>query len=316
MDHLLARMRRHLNPLVVAFIFTLAMGSLAPLTVQAAHSQTVAYLGFSTDKPFWVKLGNAVRQEASQQGITLIDLTPPAPDDGIQARLLEHAINKKVSGIIIGASNPEALIPMLSQATRRGIPVIAIDTAINHPAIKSLIATDNAKGADMAGDYIVKKTGGKGSVLILGGTRNHPNGEARRNGVTRKAEKAGMHVIFRRADWEDEKAFLITSEELGKENDIRAIFACWDPGIDTASLVAGKKGLLEKLVLVGFDGLERTLDFIREGRVTATIAQDTASMGSTSVKILLEVIAGKDHPRRVLIRPLLVDKDRLPRTNN
>jgi ABC-type sugar transport system substrate-binding protein len=293
------------------FLITLLFCTISVTIVFAEQQKTVAYIGFSTDKPFWVNLGKAVRQEAARRNINLIDLTPPSPDIETQTKLLEHAIEKQVAGIILGASDPSPLHRALSKAVKRGIPVIAIDTAIEHPAVKSLVATDNAKGAALAGAYIVEKTGGKGSVLILGGTKDHPNGDLRRFGVTRKAEAAGMKVIFRQADWDDAKAFVATSEELEKENDISAIFACWDPGIDMASHVVARMGLKNNLVMVGFDGLERTLDNIEQGKVSATIAQDTDTMGKTSVEALVTIMSGESYATVTLIPPFLVDRDSL-----
>jgi ribose transport system substrate-binding protein len=214
--------------------------------VLAEGKTTIAYIGFSTEKPFWVSLGKAVKAEAIHRNLDLIDLTPPDADPKTQVKLLEHAIKKQVNGIIIGANSQASLHQALSKAVQKKIPIIAIDSPIDHPAIFSFIATDNDRGAAMAGQYIVEKTGARGTVLILGGTKDHPNGDARRFGVTKKAETAGMNVLFRRADWNDEKAYQITSEELSKANDITAIFSCWDPGINTASHVIEKMGIEKK----------------------------------------------------------------------
>lgn len=301
--------RKHCLILTGLFCFIFLVIS----TSYADHQRTIAYIGFSTDKPFWVNLGKAVQREARQRDMILIDLTPPTADIELQIKFLEHAIEQQVDGIILGANSPTLLTKSLDKAALNKIPVVAIDTDINHPAIKSLVATDNVAGADLAGRYIAQRTGGKGTILILGGTKNHPNGEARRNGVTQRAEEAGMKVLFRRADWDDEKAFKITIEELGKQNDISAIFACWDPGIDTASHVVAKKFADRKLILVGFDGLDRTVNYIRQGKVTATIAQATHTMGKASVEIVEQVISGDEFSSKILIRPYLVDYQYLVR---
>ncbi|MCP4553142.1 MAG: sugar ABC transporter substrate-binding protein [Bacteroidetes bacterium] len=272
---------------------------------------TVAYIGFSTDRPFWVTLGKAIKEEAATWNIDLIDLTPSDPDPKLQSRLLEHAVEKQVNGIIIGAITPSSLYTALSKASQNKIPVIAVDTRIEHQAIVSFIATDNIKGAALAGRYIVDKTKGIGTVLILGGTKNHPNGEARRNGVEKEAKNAGMTVLFRRANWNDELAYKITSDELQKENDIAAIFSCWDPGIDTASHVIEKMKIKNKIVTVGFDGLTRTLEYIRDGKVDATIAQNPTIMGVKSVEILVSILNGDDFLKEILILPYLVDQNHL-----
>jgi len=282
---------------------------LYPVNTQAKNKLTVAYIGFSTDRPFWVTLGNAIKKGATTWNIDIIDLTPPDPDPKLQSKLLEHAVAKQVNGIIIGAITPSFLYTALSKASQNKIPVIAVDTKIEHHAIASFIATDNIKGATLAGQYIVDKTKGIGTVLILGGTKNHPNGEARRNGVEKEAKNAGMTVLFRRANWDDELAYKITSEELQKKNDISAIFSCWDPGIDTASHVIEKMKIKNKILTVGFDGLTRTLGYIRDGKVDATIAQNPIIMGEKSVENLVSILNGDDFLIEILISPYLVDQN-------
>ncbi len=293
--------------LLMIFIFCFAM----PLITNAESRLTIGYIGYSSEKPFWVKLGNAVKEEASNRNIDLIDFTPSDIESDLQVKLIMHAIKKRVNGIIIGSSNSPALSEALSLAYKNKIPVIAVDTMIEHPAIISFVATDNQKGAAIAGQYIVEKTNGNGTVLILGGTKDHENGDARRYGVENKAKSAGMKVLFRRANWMDELAYKFASDELKKENDISAIFSCWDPGIDTASHVIEKLKIDRDILLVGFDGLPRTLGYIKKGKVNATIAQNPEMMGKKSVENLFLFLNGKEYSKRTLIPPFLVDKDRL-----
>lgn len=275
----------------------------------ASDNVTVAYVGFSTDKPFWIALGRSIRNESEKKGLTLIDLTPTEPDALLQGKLIEHAIDKGVDALIVGADTPSLLNDSLSKAQHADIPVVTVDTRISHPAVLAFVETDNVKGAQLAGEYIVEKTGGKGSVLVLGGSEGHPNGDARKNGVIFAAERAGMEVIFRYANWHYEQAYRISNQELRKNSTISAVFSCWDPGIDTVSHVVDKLGLDKQLVLVGFDGLPRTLNYIRQGRVTATVAQDTALMGKRSVELVLEIINKDSFQAQNLISPYIVDKD-------
>lgn len=289
----------------VAFLFMVCTS----LPAFAFDKITLGYVGFSTDKPFWSALGGSIAKHCAERGASLLDFTPVEPDAEAQVRLLALAIEKKVDALIVGANNPPLLYDVLDDARDAGIPVIAVDTRLDHPSIAAFVATDNQQGAVLAGRYIVEKTGGKGSVLILGGSKGHPNGEARRDGVTAEALKAGMTVIFSYADWDDEKAFKIAASELRKDNDISAIFSCWDPGIQVASHVVSNMGLQDKLVLVGFDGLPNTLSYIRNGQVTATVAQDTEAMGRHSVESALKVLAGLEGARESLIAPYVIDKE-------
>jgi len=272
-------------------------------------SKIVAYVGYSTVQPFWVSLGSYVKKEADNKNLKLIDLTPETLNSLDQKKALEVAANKEISGIILGAAEPAILIDGLDKALSLGIPVIAIDTKVDHPAVKGFLATDNLAGAVLAGDYIVKATGGKGTVLILGGTLNHPNGDARRDGVKQEVEKAGMKVIFKQADWEDEKAYQFTKEELDKTNDITAIFSAWDPGIIAAEKVVNEKGLQGKIVLCGFDGLQPNLKEIKAGTISATVAQPIEQIGTKGVDMMVDLLAGKTVESTTLIPGILVTKD-------
>lgn len=289
--------------IVIFFIFFQKNHSVAEKTV------SIAYVGFSTDKPFWVALGDSIKSEAESRRINLVDLTPTDPDSLAQVMLVEHAVNKKVDVIIVGASIPQPFTDALSKAQKANIPVIAVDTRLDHPAVKAFVATDNDKGARLAGEYIVAQTKGKGSLLILGGTKNHPNGDARKDGVSLVARESGMPVIFRYADWDDEKAYKITLEVLRDNSNISAIFSCWDPGIDTASHALERINYAGKPVMVGFDGLPRTVRYVKEGRVTATIAQDTNHMGKKSIEIALKIINNQTYPQITLIPPYVIDAD-------
>lgn len=104
-----------------------------------------------------------------------------------------------------------------------------------------------------------------------------------------------------------ERAYKITVDEFRKENDISAVFACWDPGINTVSHALVKLGLDKKSLLVGFDGLPRTLENISSGLVTATVSQDTDEMGRRSVELIKALLEGQAPESRSLIAPRIID---------
>ncbi len=280
----------------------------SPASGYCATQKIIAYIGVASDKPFWATLGKAMRRKADQKGVVLIDLTPAVPDAHLQKKLLERVVNNDIAVLILGADSPVLLTDALTRLQKAGIPVVAVDTMIDHPAISTFVGTDNLQGAILAGRYIVRKTKGKGTLLILGGTPNHPAGDARRKGVSSEVKAAGMAVIFRHAHWNDGKAYSLTVEELRKNNTITAIFSCWDPGIDTAAFAAQKMKIDRELVLVGFDGLPRTISYIRQGMVTATVAQDTELMGQQSLEMAVRLANGKSVPTETLIAPYIIDR--------
>ncbi|MEN3187117.1 MAG: sugar ABC transporter substrate-binding protein [Atribacterota bacterium] len=289
--------------ILCVFIVSVFLGT----SVLAAETLTIAYIGASTNLPFWITLREAAREKAKELEVNLLDLTPPQLDAQAQKDAFDNALQQKVSGIIIGAADNRALGDSLDKAQTMGIPVVAVDTGIDHPWIASLVQTDNLASARIAGQYILENMRKPGKVLIVGGILGHQTGDARKNGVTEVLEEAGVEVIFRAADWSPEKAYEITQNELNAHPDITAIFGAWDPGALAAKAAVTEKGLLGKILIVGFDGDPAALKAIKNGEMAATIKQDNVKMGQDGVALLVDVIRGKEAPKYIPIMGILID---------
>lgn len=288
----------------------LALGAATAIGLaQAAMAETrIAYTGYSTDNTFWIGVAEAAAAKAGELDVEFIDLTASSPDSAAQKDAVDRAIDMGVDGIIIGSVDNRAFDASLDNAAAKGIPVVAVDTGIDHPHIASLVQTDNLAAAGVAGDYIVSSID-SGSVLILGGSAGHQTGNARRDGVKTAAEAAGLTVIFQICDWQDACAFETTTNFLQSNPDIKAIFSAWDPGALAAVSAAGAQGKLDDLVIVGFDGNPANLVSIEEGEQAATIKQDNTRMGAEAVTNLMAVIEGKAVEKVVPIDGILITSD-------
>lgn len=295
--------RRSITQALLAATATLALTG----AVQA-QDLTIAYTGYSTDNTFWIGVAKAAAAEAEAQGVEFIDMTASSPDSAAQRDAVDRAIDMGVDGIIIGSVDNRAFDASLDQAADKGIPVVAVDTGIDHDHISSLVQTDNLAAAGIAGDYIVDQIDG-GTVLILGGSAGHQTGNARRDGVKSAAEAAGHEVIFQICDWQDACAFETATNFLQSNPDITAIFSAWDPGALAAVSAAKALGKLDDLVIVGFDGNPANLVSIAEGELSATVKQDNTRMGQESVRNLLSIIRGEQAPAVVPIDGILITSE-------
>jgi ribose transport system substrate-binding protein len=293
-----------IGKILLAATFAIGTGSAA----FAQDDLRIAYTGFSTDNTFWIGVAAAAAAEAESLGIEFIDMTASSPDSAAQKDAVDRAIDMGVDGIIIGSVDNRAFDASLDAAADKGIPVVAVDTAIDHPHVSSLVQTDNLAAARVAGEYIVENTDG-GSILILGGSAGHQTGEARRNGVTEVAEAAGREVIFQICDWQDACAFETATNFLQSNPEITAIFGAWDPGALAGVSAAQALGKLDDLVIVGFDGNPANLVAIKEGEQEATIKQDNTQTGHVSVRNLVSDINGEEVPAVVPIDGILITDD-------
>lgn len=269
---------------------------------------SIAFVGFSSTNEFWLTLARSADARATEQGVDFINLTSAEPDASAQVAAVENAILQNVDGIIIGAADSRAFDNVLDRAADAGIPVIAVDTGIDHPQVSSLIQTDNLAAARLAGEYIVEQTGGEGKLLIIGGAAGHQTGDARKNGVEEVATEAGMEVIVEYADWLENKAADIMQNQLGANPDINAVFAAWDPGAVAALAQVKQAGRLDDIVLVGFDALPVALSAIAAGEMEATVRQDPVRMGREGIDLMLQVINGEDVPEYTPIDGVIIDE--------
>ena len=299
-------MRKKLFLLVIMSLFICVL--VGNVALGEEEKISIAYIGASTDLPFWITLRNEARNRANELGVEFIDLTPPSMDAQAQKNSFDNAIQMGVSGIIIGAADSRAFDDSLDKASEVGIPVVAVDTGIDHPHIASLVQTDNLSSAKIAGQYILDHMTRPGKVLIVGGVLGHQTGDARKNGVTEVLEAAGVEVIFRAADWLPEKAYEIAQNELAANPEVTAVFSAWDPGAMSVKSVVTERGLMGKIIIVGFDGDPANLKAIKEGEILATIKQDNVKMGQDSVSLLVDIINGKEVPKCIPIDGFIIDQ--------
>ena len=268
---------------------------------------TIAYTGYPGGlSAFWAQMAQYMEQEAQALGVEFLDMSPTSADAAMQKDAVDNAINRGVDGIIIGAVDNRAFGESLDRAAARGIPVVAVDTAIDHPHISALAQTDNLASARILGQYIVDTTE-TGKVIILGGTLGHQTGDARRDGVKQVLEANGYTVIFRACNWDPAMALETATNELAANPDTIAVFACWDPGALAGLSAVKQRGLLDQIKVYGFDGLPDNLKSIKNGEQTATIKQDNKKMAEVSLNALVGQIKGQETVKKLLIDGFVID---------
>ena len=293
---------------------TKAPAAAAPTAAPAAGAKapgdiTIAYTGFATSNDFWNTLGKAAAAEAKAKGVKFIDLTTETQDAGTQKAAVDNVLTQKPSAVIIGSVDNRVWKDTIAKAKAAGIPILAVDTAIEDPYVSSLIQTDNLSAAGIAGDYICKITGGKGKVLVIGGSVGHQTGDARKNGVEGKAKACGLTVIGDWGDWSEEKDVSIAQNTLAANPDLGAIFVAHDGGAAAVTAMVKQKGLLDKVKVVGFDALPVMLKAIQAGEGAGTIKQDNVQMGKVIVDNAIDIVNGKSIDPKILIPGILVTKD-------
>jgi ribose transport system substrate-binding protein len=178
---------------------------------------------------------------------------------------------------------------------------------------ETFVGSDNYEGGRLAGEYLVKVTGGKARVGILEGIPGHETGDSRLRGF-RDAVKTtpGITIVASQpANWERDQGFNVFQNMLQAHGDIDSVFACSDLmalGALEAIAAAGKTG---RIKVIGFDALDDAKKAIRAGTMEASVAQFPSEMGRAAVESAVRVIRGEPVPADIKVKLELVTRQLL-----
>ncbi|MFC5447056.1 substrate-binding domain-containing protein [Paenibacillus aestuarii] len=208
--------------------------------------------------------------------------------------VLEQVIAKKPAGIAVTAINPEALTATIDKAVQAGIPVVLFDSNTMDSKVRTFLGTDNRSAGATAANQLAKLIEGTGKVAIITrpGQLNH---QERTDGFvdTLKSSYPNIQVVAiengKGDQAESEQATRRIIQQVPDLNGIFATEANGGIGVGNALLQTGKAG---KIKVIGFDTDKGTLDMVKNGVLSETLAQGTWNMGYWSLQYLFHLHHG------------------------
>jgi ribose transport system substrate-binding protein len=280
---------------------------------------TVALVLKTLNHPFFVDMRRGAQEAADRLGVTLqVQAAEREIDVEKQMQIVENLIQTGIQALCITPSGSREIVSALVKAKDAKVPIVVVDTRVDAKAAadagvrtETFVGSDNYEGGKLAGDYLVKVSGGKGRVGILEGIPGHETGDSRLRGF-RDAVKAspGIAIVASQpANWERDQGFNVFQNMLQAHPEIDSVFACSDLmalGAIEAIAAAGKPG---KIRVIGFDALDDAKKAIAAGTMEASVAQFPAEMGRVAVESAVKVIRGETVPTEVKVKLELVTKD-------
>ncbi len=240
---------------------------------------------------YWKGCFKGMQDAANLLGVKAI--YTGAPQDGVtqEATVLEQVIAKKPAGIAITCANADGLKGPINKAIAAGIPVVTFDSDSQASNRYSYLGTSNSNAGATAARYLGKLLGGKGEVAITT-VLGQPNHEKRKAGFieTLAMEYPEMKVVAIGNDNNDQtRAATMIAWFLQAHPNLKGVF-CTDAlggvGAATAIREAHQMGNVK---IVSFDTDKGTLDLIKQGAISATLAQGTWNMGYWSQMFLYHI---------------------------
>ncbi|MCC3767618.1 D-ribose ABC transporter substrate-binding protein [Streptomyces sp. UNOC14_S4] len=271
-------------------------------------------LALSTmNNPFFVGIKKGAQAEAKARGLK-INITDAQNDPTQQINQMETFTSQNVKAAVINPVDSDAAVPAVGVANRADVPVISIDRGVNGGKVGSTIASDNVAGGRLAAKTLAEAVGGKGKVVFLEGQPGTSAARERGKGFEEGIRAfSGVEVVARQpADFDRAKGMDVMANMLQAHRDIAGVFAANDEmALGAAKALGSASGRSVKVV--AFDGTPDGVEGVRNGTLTATVAQQPELLGRQAVDWAMRAAAGKPLPREVKVPVVLVTRENAAR---
>ena len=287
------------------FIYILLVSIVACSGEKKEYKYEIGFVISTLNNPFFVKLKEGAVDAAKLINVKLSVLD--SQNDAIkELNNVESLIVSRVDLIIINPTDSDAVSSAIKLANNNKIPVITVDRNASQGEVVTYIASDNIQGGRLAGDLIYELLQGNGKVVELEGIPGTSAARERGRGFDEALKNyPGIEKVVKQpADFDRNKALVVIENILQTNPDVNAIFAHNDEMALGALKAVEESG--KSIYVIGFDGTEEALKAVKDGKLTATIAQQPSKMGRIAVDIAVKYLRGEKVEPQVKVDLLVI----------
>ena len=296
---------------MTGMLAALAAGFVAAAsTMAAAQSVVVDMKGPGAGNPFWAAVQRGAEEKGKELGVEVVVLAPPTESDvAAQIAQIEDQLAKGIKGLVLAPTDPNALAPVVDEAIKSKVPVVFVDTKGTNAGV-TYIGTDNEAGAALAAKYICDNVPKGSDVALITGIVTQSTGKARADGGRSGLTGCGLKIVAEQTgEWDRAKGLAVMENILTGNPNIKAVFASNDNMALGATEALKNAGVLDKVMVVGFDANPDAAASILAGEMKASVAQNPANMGAIGVESILKLAKGESLPPVIDTGTVLVTKE-------
>jgi LacI family transcriptional regulator len=248
---------------------------------------------------FWDAVREGIREAAAPfaPALHLEFRSHPRLGDG-DVPQIRRALAEDPDGLIVAPGDPAALAPLLEEAARRGIPVVCVVTdAPASPRLTSVCADPFTVGA-VAGELLARFLPGRGEVGFFTGwlgTQDHADklrGFVTSLAAVNPALKLGPIV---EAHEDASEARQRMRAVLKAHPKLKGLYISTSNSLPVLR-EAERQGRLIGLTVVATDVFPELVEWIRTGKVAATVEQRPLGQGYVALRLLYHFLHSRQRP--------------------
>ncbi len=301
--------------LVMLFVVVFSVSGLSASKVKVGFIAT----NFSSEAQ--ARVAKAFEDDVKKRGWELVKLNSMGSIE-TQSSQLENLVQMKVDAIVMAMGHPAEIKSAVDKVLAAGIPLITIDSGYVEGVVADITADNFVMGAKVS-TYLLDSLGGSGNIIVI---KFQKHQGCRRRGKVLDAvlsEYPNIHVldeygVVATAKFLDDTRSAMETYVLKYGDKIDGVWCAFDQLAYVAADVLAEYGYKDKLV-VGVDGNAETFKRIKNGKMTATVAQPLEEMAVRAVEIVDKIVVKGMDPNKaagnkiIYVDAPLIDNNNLPR---
>ncbi len=285
----------------------------------AAQKLTIGFSMPDLSESFWISMAYGVDAEAKKAGVEIVKVNAGG-DANVNQQIsqIQNLIQRKANAIIVGATNGDAVKPVVEQAVAAGIPVIGLSSIPGSPKISSAVGADHYGMGRLQAECLGKALGGKGGVGTMAGPAGQSWADERVKGFreTLAAKSPNIKIVTDSRLADNRNSALKTMEDwIQRFPDLNGVYSATDDigaGVVDAIKAAGKS----KSLKVSSSNLSPVAEeLLKSGEFVCVSIQQIVLQGREAVRQAIKAAKKEKTVEQVRTPAILVTKENLAKVD-
>ncbi|WP_339523201.1 substrate-binding domain-containing protein [Pseudomonas sp. EA_35y_Pfl2_R111] len=261
--------------------------------------------------PFWMQVEAGARQAG--QALELdVHIRGPNREGRVETQLqmINWVLAHGCKALVIAPSGPE-IASRVRQLALSGVDTIYFDRNLPGSEVRGVVATDNFRAGEQAGQALAAALGGQGQVALLRLRAGVPSTSERERGFRQGAEAGGLNILVDAHIGDDSQAAVEALREQLPQLD--GVFTPNSTSSRAALAALRRLGKAGALLHVGFDADPLLIDALSKGEIHSLMVQQAHAIGYQAVELAAKSLRGELplQPVSVALQAKRVNRDNL-----
>ena len=263
----------------------------------------IGFLINAVGHEYYTEILNGIMMEIlhyPQGSITAVTRMSSGFDVDQQLQMLDELEKAGIQALAITAANHPRIVQRLNQFSARGVPVVILSALLDEFDYFSFVGPNHYQSGRIAGGYARRILPDHGTIAILTASSSMTGHTMRVKGFQDALLANGRsYTIYEPIQTFDDDviAYKALSKFISNHRDISLFFFAAG-GYSGGFQAIEDAGLFYKSQIIAFDTKDISVQYLKEGKISALFSQHPRHQGKRAVRIIMNYLLNKQIPDR------------------